>query len=344
MRKSWKKILIASMACALFIGVNAAPTYADYQLNPEVKNATPALRNAAEIGVRVSENAAMKDLENKDAIVVMSFGTTYTDSRKATIEKTVADIQAAHPDTKVVLAFTSHIIIERIQQKEGIKIPTPEEALTQLKADGYTCIALASLDVIPGMEYSYDRAIFDIYKNQFKKMTLGTSLIYWMGQEKQRDDVTDSLNAIKTEFPKIGKHDAILLMDHGTPHPANAYYSVMQARLNEMGMNNVFIYTVEGWPNLETVIPQLKEKKITNVTLIPMMMVAGDHANNDMAGSDPDSHKSILEKDGFHVSAYIHGLGENENVRKLFVDRANEAWNALQNETEQPAVHHMMKK
>lgn len=344
MRKSWKKILIASMACALFIGVNAAPTYADYQLNPEVKNATPALRNAAEIGVRVSENAAMKDLENKDAIVVMSFGTTYTDSRKATIEKTVADIQAAHPDTKVVLAFTSHIIIERIQQKEGIKIPTPEEALTQLKADGYTRIALASLDVIPGMEYSYDRAIFDIYKNQFKKMTLGTSLIYWMGQEKQRDDVTDSLNAIKTEFPKIGKHDAILLMDHGTPHPANAYYSVMQARLNEMGMNNVFIYTVEGWPNLETVIPQLKEKKITNVTLIPMMMVAGDHANNDMAGSDPDSHKSILEKDGFHVSAYIHGLGENENVRKLFVDRANEAWNALQNETEQPAVHHMMKK
>lgn len=344
MRKSWKKILIASMACALFIGVNAAPTYADYQLNPEVKNATPALRNAAEIGVRVSENAAMKDLENKDAIVVMSFGTTYTDSRKATIEKTVADIQAAHPDTKVVLAFTSHIIIERIQQKEGIKIPTPEEALTQLKADGYTRIALASLDVIPGMEYSYDRAIFDIYKNQFKKMTLGTSLIYWMGQEKQRDDVTDSLNAIKTEFPKIGKHDAILLMDHGTPHPANAYYSVMQARLNEMGMNNVFIYTVEGWPNLETVIPQLKEKKITNVTLIPMMMVAGDHANNDMAGSDPDSHKSILEKDGFHVSAYIHGLGENENVRKLFVDRANEAWNALQNETEQPTVHHMMKK
>ena len=344
MRKSWKKILIASMACALFIGVNAAPTYADYQLNPEVKNATPALRNAAEIGVRVSENAAMKDLENKDAIVVMSLGTTYTDSRKATIEKTVADIQAAHPDTKVVLAFTSHIIIERIQQKEGIKIPTPEEALTQLKADGYTRIALASLDVIPGMEYSYDRAIFDIYKNQFKKMTLGTSLIYWMGQEKQRDDVTDSLNAIKTEFPKIGKHDAILLMDHGTPHPANAYYSVMQARLNEMGMNNVFIYTVEGWPNLETVIPQLKEKKITNVTLIPMMMVAGDHANNDMAGSDPDSHKSILEKDGFHVSAYIHGLGENENVRKLFVDRANEAWNALQNETEQPAVHHMMKK
>ncbi|SDE11747.1 sirohydrochlorin cobaltochelatase [Sporomusa acidovorans] len=343
MEEKWKRIIIGSMACVAFIGANVATTYAAYQLNPEVKNATPALKRAAEIGVRVSENAGMKDLANKDAIVVMSFGTTYADSRRVTIEKTVADIQAAHPDTKVVLAFTSHIIVDRIQQKEGIKIPTPEEALAQLKAEGYTRIALTTLDIIPGMEYAYDSAIFDLYKHQFKKMTMGTSLMYWMGQENQADDVTEALQAIKTEFPRIGKRDAVLLMDHGTPHPANAYYSVMQARLQEMGMNNVFIYTVEGWPGLETVIPQLKAKGIKNVTLIPMMMVAGDHANNDMAGSDPESHKSILEKAGFHVSAYIHGLGENENVRKLFVERANDAWNALEAETVQPAVHHMMK-
>ena len=215
--------------------------------------------------------------------------------------------------------------------------------MTQLKAEGYTRIALTSLDVIPGMEYSYDRAIFDLYKDQFKKMTIGTSLIYWMGQENQRDDVTDALNAIKTEFPKLGKRDAVLLMYHGTPHPANAYYSVIQARLQEMNLDNVFTYTVEGWPSLETVIPQLKAKGIKNVTLIPMMMVAGDHANNDMAGAEPDSHKSILEKEGFKVSAYLHGLGENENVRKLFVERVNEAWTALQTETV-PAAHHMMKK
>jgi sirohydrochlorin cobaltochelatase len=343
MKKRVWSTMVAFLACAAFVGLGAA-SYASYELNPEVKNATPALKQAAEIGVRVSENAAMKDLENKDAIVVMSFGTTYADSRKATIERTVADIQATHPNTKVVLAFTSHIIVDRIQQKEGIKIPTPEEALTQLKAEGYTRIALTSLDVIPGMEYAYDSAIFDFYKNQFKKMTLGTSLMYWMGQEKQPDDVTEALNAIKTEFPKTGKNEAILLMDHGTPHPSNAYYSVMQAKINEMGMKNVFIYTVEGWPSLETVIPQLKAKGIKNVTLIPMMMVAGDHANNDMAGSDADSHKSILEKQGFHVTAYIHGLGENANVRKLFVARANDAWNALENESSQPVEHHMMKK
>ncbi len=342
MNSNWKKMIVASMACAAFIGVGVTTTYASYELNPEVKHATPALRKAAEIGVGVAENPQMKDLPNKDAIVVMSFGTTYTDSRKATIEKTVADIQAAHPDTKVVLAFTSHIIVDRIQQKEGITIPTPEDALAQLKTEGYTRVALASLDVIPGMEYAYDTAIFDLYKNQFKKMTLGTSLMYWMGQEKQRDDVTEALQAMSTEFPKIGKNDAILLMDHGTPHPSNAYYSVMQARLHELGMKNIFIYTVEGWPSLETVIPQLKEQGIKNVTLIPMMMVAGDHANNDMAGNTSESHKAVLEKAGFHVSTYIHGLGENEAVRKLFVDRANESWDALQNEAA-PVVHHMMK-
>lgn len=341
MNLNWKKMIVASMTCAAFVGVGVATTYASYELNPEVKTATPALRRAAEMGTRVAENPKLKDLPNKDAIVVMSFGTTYADSRKVTIEQTVADIQAAHPDTKVVLAFTSHIIVDRIQKNEGITIPTPEVALAQLKEDGYTRVALTTLDVIPGMEYAYDSAIFDLYKDQFKKMTLGTPLMYWMGQENQHDDVSEALKAMSTEFPKVGKKDAILLMDHGTPHPSNAYYSVMQARLNELGMKNTFIYTVEGWPSLETVIPQLKEKGIKNVTLIPMMMVAGDHANNDMAGNTPDSHKSILEKEGFHVSTYIHGLGENEAVRKIFVERADESWNALQNEVPH-ASHHMM--
>ena len=95
-------------------------------------------------------------------------------------------------------------------------------------------------------------------------------------------------------------------------------------------MKNVFVYTVEGTPNLEQVIPQLKLHGIKHVTLMPFMMVAGDHANNDMAGNEPDSHKSILEKEGFKVDTYLHGLGENQNIRNLFVERANESWDALQ--------------
>ena len=191
-------------------------------------------------------------------------------------------------------------------------------------------MAITSLDIIPGMEYAYDTAIFDLYKHDVKKLTLGTPLMYWMGQEDQRDDIAEFVKAFSTQFPKIGKKDAILVMAHGTPHPANAYYSVVQNRLDAADLGNVYIYSVEGWPHLDTVIPQLKAKGIKHVILMPMMMVAGDHANNDMAGADADSHKSILEKEGFTVTTYIHGLGENEAVRQMFVERADEAWNALE--------------
>ena len=239
--KKLKTALILSLALTSF-GAFSAPSFAaGYTLNPEVKDATPALKKAAEIGVRTYNNPDMQNEANK----------------------------------------------------EGVTVPTPEQAMAQLKKEGYTRVAITSLDIIPGMEYAYDTAIFDLYKHDFKKLTLGTPLMYWMGQEDQRDDIAEFVKAFSTQFPKIGKKDAILVMAHGTPHPANAYYSVVQ-------------------------------------NLMPMRMGAGDHANNDMAGADADSHKSILEKEGFTVTTYIHGLGENEAVRQMFVERADEAWNALE--------------
>ena len=326
-----KQLALASAILGLAVSFGApVVSNAAYQLNEEVKDPTPALKEAAAIGVRTHNTEALQNLPNKDAMVVMSFGTTYKDTRAKTIDATVDAIKAAHPNTKVVTAFTSHIIRDRIQQKEGITYPTPEEALAELKKDGYTRVALASLDVIPGMEYNYDAAVYNLYKDNFKKMTLGTSLMYWMGQENQTDQVIETLKAVQSQFPKLGKEDGLLIMAHGTPDPSNAYYSVIQDRIHTLGMKNVFVYTVEGTPNLEQVIPQLKLHGIKHVTLMPFMMVAGDHANNDMAGAEPDSHKSILEKEGFKVDTYIHGLGENPNIRNLFVERANESWDALQ--------------
>ena len=325
-----KQLALASAILGLAVSFGApVVSNAAYQLNPEVKDPTPALKEASAIGVRTHNTEALQNLPNKDAIVVMSFGTTFKDTRAKTIDATVDAIKAAHPNTKVITAFTSHIIRDRIQQKEGITYPTPEEALAELKKDGYTRVALASLDVIPGMEYNYDAAVYNLYKDNFKKMTLGTSLMYWMGQENQTDQVIETLKAVQSQFPKLGKEDGLLIMAHGTPDPSNAYYSVIQDRIHTLGMKNVFVYTVEGTPNLEQVIPQLKLHGIKHVTLMPFMMVAGDHANNDMAGNEPDSHKSILEKEGFKVDTYIHGLGENPNIRKLFVERANESWDAL---------------
>ncbi len=302
-----------------------------YKLSEEVKTATPSLLNAAQIGVCVYENPELASLPDKDAILVMSFGTTYKETRSKTIDAVFAEIKAACPSVTAELAFTSHIVIDRIKKNEGITYPTPEEALEKLHSEGYTRVALCSLDIIPGIEYAYKTYVFNHYKNLFKKISIGTPLMYWMGQEGQRDDIKDTMQALSTQFPPMAKGSAVLLLAHGTPHPANAYYSVMQNRLNELGFDNAFIYSVEGWPHLDTVIPLLKAKNIKEITIMPAMMVAGDHANNDMAGDDEDSHKTILESNGFKVIPYLHGMGENEGIRKLFVARALEAWQVLQN-------------
>ncbi|MCI6483042.1 MAG: sirohydrochlorin cobaltochelatase [Selenomonadaceae bacterium] len=328
--KNWKKFFVAAVAVGTVFSVNPAASEAAYELNPEVKTATPALLAASQMGVQVYENPDLQGLADKDAIVVMTFGTTFAENRAKTIDATIEGIKAAHPGVKVVTAYTSHIIIDRVAANEGIKYPTPEEALAQLKAEGYTRVAMTTLDIIPGMEYNYKLGVFNSYKQDFKKMTIGTPLMYWQGQEEQADDVTEVLEAFATQFPKTKKGEGIVIMAHGTPNIANAYYAVIQEKLQEMGYDNVFIETVEGWPSMETIIPKLKAKKIKKVTIMPFMMVAGDHANNDMAGSEEDSHKSILEKEGIKVEAYIHGLGENEAVRNVFVERANAAWDALE--------------
>ena len=328
MKKAGK--IMTVLALSLSCMAAAIPAHAAFSLNPEVAAPTPALRQASEIGVRIYNNSAMQNVADKDALVIMSFGTTFKDTRAKTIDATVAAIQKKLPNVKVVTAYTSHIIIDRIKANEGIEIPTPEKALAELKKEGYTRIALASLDIIPGMEYNYKTAIYNMYRDQFKKMTMGLPLMYWQGQEEQRDDVMATVEAMSTQFPKMEKDDAVLIMAHGTPDPSNAYYAVVQTRLDRLNPGKTHIYTVEGWPALDDVIPKLKEDGVKNVTLMPMMMVAGDHANNDMAGDEEDSHKSILTAAGFKVNTYIHGLGENEAVRQLFVDRALESWNALE--------------
>lgn len=323
--KSWKKFLAVGAACSSLFFAHAE---AAYQLSEEVANPPAALQMATQIGVLKYENTALQSQANKDAIVVLSFGTTFKDQRAKAIDATAKAVQAAHPNAKVVTAFTSHIVLKNIMKNEGkCDYLTPEQTLEQLKREGYTRIALVSLDVIPGIEYKYDVALFHEYKTQFKKMTLATPLMYWQGQEEQPDDVTQVLEALN--LPAYKKGTAILLMAHGTPDPSNAYYSVMQEKLRRMKRTDVHIYTVEGWPRLDDWAGKLKMHKINKIILMPLMMVAGDHANNDMAGSEEDSHKSILEKMGFKVEAKLQGLGENKKIRDIFVERADEAWQAL---------------
>ena len=327
--KNWKKFLVMSMACGALLSISPTADAA-YQLNEEVENPPTALQMATQIGTLQYSNPAMQNATDKDAIVVLAFGTTFKDTRAKTIDATVKAIQDAHKNTKVVTAFTSHIVIKHIKENEGKSdYKTPEETLNQLKSEGYTRIALVPLTLIPGMEYKYDVALFHEYKTQFKKMTLATPLMYWQGQEDQDDDVMDAMQAL--DLPNYKKGTAILLMAHGTPDPSNAYYSVMQAKIKAMKRNDVHIYTVEGWPSLNDWVGKLKMHKVEKIILMPLMMVAGDHATNDMAGDEEDSHKSILEKAGFKVETVLKGLGENKKIRDIYVKHANEAWNALTN-------------
>ncbi len=327
MNQRMKTLLSVSLAA---LGTAAIGLTANaYELSPEVKTATPALQEAANIGVWTGGNPALASLENKDAILVMAFGTTFTDARAKNIDAVEAAIQQAHPNIPVFEAYTSHIIIERVEAAEGIHKPTPEEAFAQLKADGYTRVAVVSLNVVPGIEYEYNRLVTKQFANDFKSVSFATPLMYYQGTEGEPDQVVDFVKALSSQFPALSEDEGILLLAHGTHHPANAYYSVIQDRIGEVGLNNIFVYSVEGRPNLEDVIPKLKEKGIAHVTLMPIMLVAGDHAHNDMAGDEEDSHKVILEGEGFTVDTYIHGLGENPNVRALYVERADEAVAAL---------------
>ena len=323
--KCWQKLLALGVACSSLLFAHAE---AAYQLSDEVDNPPAALQMATQIGVLKFDNEALASQADKDAIVVLSFGTTFKDQRDKAIDATAKAIQAAHPNAKVVTAFTSHIVLKHIKENEGkCDYLTPEQTLAQLKREGYTRIALVSLDVIPGIEYKYDVALFHEFKTQFKKMTLATPLMYWQGQENQRDDVTQVLESLN--LPAYKKGTAILLMAHGTPDPSNAYYSVMQEKLRRMKRSDVHIYTVEGWPRLDDWAGKLKMHKVNKIILMPLMMVAGDHANNDMAGDEDDSHKMILQKMGFKVETHLQGLGENKKIRDIFVERADEAWDAL---------------
>jgi sirohydrochlorin cobaltochelatase len=268
--------------------------------------------------------AAEQTQPEKKAILVCSFGTTFAESRKATIEAIENKVRAEYPDWEVRRAFSSHIIIKVLKERDGINVDTPEQAMQKLADDGYTSVAVMVLDVIPGVEYDYDKRVFDMWKHKgtFQKLSLGLPLFYYMGQKNKPDDFISALNAYKTELPsKLKNDEAVLIMAHGTPHPANAYYTVMQDKINKLGWKNTWVYTVEGTPTLEDVIPQLKAKKIKKVTLFPIMMVAGDHANNDMAGNDKDSHKNQLIAAGFQVETYVHGIGENVAIQDLYLQR-----------------------
>lgn len=260
----------------------------------------------------------------KKAILVVSFGTSYLDTLEKTIEKAEKQIRDTFSEYDIYRAFTSHKIIKKLQEKYVIFIDTPEEMLEKLYESGYEEIIMQPLHMIPGEEFIYINKISEVFKEKFEVLKVGRPIFYYQGIEELPQDYSLFIEATKELYEE---NNAVVLMGHGTAHPANSVYGCLQAVFEDEGYENVFVTTVEGYPNFENVISRVKRKNISEVTLAPLMVVAGDHARNDMASDEEESLKSMLEAEGIKVNVYMKGLGENEKFNKLYINRINDLIN-----------------
>ena len=260
----------------------------------------------------------------KKAILVVSFGTSYLDTLEKTIEKAEKQIRDTFSEYDIYRAFTSHKIIKKLQEKYEIFIDIPEEMLEKLYESGYEEIIIQPLHMIPGEEFIYINKISEVFKEKFKVLKVGRTIFYYQGIEELPQDYSLFIEATKELYEE---NNAVVLMGHGTAHPANSVYGCLQAVFEDEGYENVFVTTVEGYPNFENVISRVKRKNISEVTLVPLMVVAGDHARNDMASDDKESLKSMLEAEGIKVNVYMKGLGENEKFNKLYINRIDDLIN-----------------
>ncbi len=257
--------------------------------------------------------------KSKRAMLVVSFGTSYADTREVTIEATEKAFVEAYPDYDVRRAFTAQIIIDVLEERDGIEVDNITEALERLKSEKYSEVIIQPTLVMNGAEYEEIMAAVDEYEEAFDKLVVGNALL------TSHEDYERVIEAVKPQIGEVAEDEAVIFMGHGTHHYADATYAALDMRFKNGGMDNVYMATVEGYPLLEDVLPQLEAKGIKKITLMPFMLVAGDHANNDMAGDEEDSWKIMLKKEGYAVDTYLHGLGELKEVQELFVEHAEAA-------------------
>ncbi|MFW5980299.1 MAG: precorrin-4 C(11)-methyltransferase [Bacillota bacterium] len=258
-----------------------------------------------------------KGEENKKAILVVSFGTSYKKTREKTIKACENKIAEKFSDYDIKRAFTSEMIIDILKNREGITINNPAEALKELYYNGYQEIIIQPLHLINGSEYHGLLRTVNQYRDYFKEVKIGQALL------TDTEDYFEVSSALQKELPDIGEDEAVVFMGHGSKHPANSAYSCLDYVFKDKGLTNYYVGTVEGYPLLENIISRLKENEIEKVHLIPMMLVAGDHAQNDMAGDEEDSWKNILENEGFEVEIYLKGIGEYKDIQDMYVKKIN---------------------
>ena len=286
-------------------------------------------------------DASLDDARNQDEIgenelLVVSFGTSYNDSRVADIKGIEDALQAAYPDWSVRRAFTAQIIINHVQARDGEKIDNMDQALERAVANGVKNLVVQPTHLMHGAEYDEMCEAIEQYKDKFESVSIAEPLLGEVGSDAtvinaDKEAVAKAITAAAVADSGFESLDAakdagtaFVFMGHGTAHVAKVTYSQMQTQMQNLGYSNVFIGTVEGEPeetSCESVIEAVKAAGYKNVVLRPLMVVAGDHANNDMAGDDDDSWKSQFEASGAFdkVDTQISGLGRIKAVESFYV-------------------------
>lgn len=247
----------------------------------------------------------------KKAILVVSFGTTKDETRKKNIDAIEQEIQSHFPEYEVRRAFTSNIVIRRLAQR-GIVVETVDQALERLKLDGFESVTILPTHLLPGEEYDKLQSLAEPYTGSFQQLKVAKPLLY------DTEDLKEVAEFIKETYP-MGEKEALVLMGHGTGHFANHIYPAMDYILKSSGMPNAFVATVEGYPEFTDVLEAVKAGGFTAVTLVPLMLVAGDHAMNDMAGDEKESWKNQCACAGMQVKCVLTGLGESPRIRKRYL-------------------------
>ena len=348
---------VATLIDAIYVQERTDETDAQCE---EAKAAWDALTDAQKAMVEGEEaspdyfgldtgDAALDDPRNQDGIgenelLVVSFGTSYNDSRVNDIKSIEDALQEAYPDWSVRRAFTAQIIINHIQARDGEKIDNMTQALERAVANGVKNLVVQPTHLMHGAEYDEMCAAIDDYRDNFDSVSIAEPLLGEVGSDASvinadKEAVAKAVTAAAVEASGFDSLEAakeagaaFVLLGHGTAHVARVSYSQMSTQMQQLGYENVFIGTVEGEPEetaCESVIEEVQAAGYTTVILRPLMVVAGDHANNDMAGSDDDSWKPMFEDAGFTVDCQIAGLGGIADIQALYIAHTQAAIDAL---------------
>ena len=314
MKKLFTVLLVCALAASLFAGLTPLHTQA---LAEDDEN--------YETGDATLDNPRNQDAIGEKELLVVSFGTSYNDNRRLTIGAIENALEEAFPDFSVRRAFTSQIIIDHVFQRDGEGIDNVTQALDRAVENGVKTLVVQPTHLMSGYEYNDLTDELAEYADAFESIAMGVPLL-------DTDDdfltVADAL-AKATEAYNDGE-TAICLMGHGTEAESNEVYAKMQTVMDKAGHENIFIGTVESTPSVEDVLAMVQAGNYKKVVLRPMMIVAGDHANNDMAGDEPDSWKSIFEAAGYEVTCVVEGLGSLGEIQSLIVQHAQAAIDSLQ--------------